>query len=160
MFYHVIRQHIIHNLHLTNKSLSQLMSRYHYSRHAPSSARSESLGPRQSSNGHLSKSINSIATTSNNHTHSPPMAPKSSYIPLVRNSRPTTSEKRDFVQIPVKREDGTTVTHNGIRSIPINFINETTPSSSNTINSTNGINHIRDTDSPPRYASEYFNKII
>ncbi|CAF1368886.1 unnamed protein product [Adineta ricciae] len=129
------------------------MSRYHYSRHAPSSARSESLGPRQSSNGHLSKSVNSIATTSNNHMHSPPMTPKSSYIPLVRNSRSTTTDKRDFVQIPVKREDGTTITHNGIRSIPINFINETTPLPSHTINSINSNNHIRDTDSPPRYAS-------
>ena len=160
MFYHVIRQHIIHNFHLTNKSLLQLMSRYHYSRHAPSSARSESLGPRQSSNGHLSKSVNSIATTSNNHMHSPPMTSKSSYIPLVRNSRSTTTDKRDFVQIPIKREDGTTVTHNGIRSIPINFINETAPLLSHTINSINSNNHIRDTDSPPRYASEYFEKII
>ncbi|UJR30194.1 hypothetical protein I4U23_017733 [Adineta vaga] len=151
MLYHVIRHHIYHNLNLTNLSLFQLMSRYHYSRNAPSSARSESLGPRQYSNGHLSKSGSSTTmTTSNNNRSSPPTL-KSTYIPLVRSSRSSTSDKRDFIQIPVKREDGTSVSNNGIRTIPITFINDTTSSSSNTMSSNN--NHIRDIDSPPRYAS-------
>ncbi|CAF1003314.1 unnamed protein product [Rotaria sordida] len=111
------------------------MPRYQYSRIAPHSATtsSESFFQRQNSNGQSSKPIVTATTTSNNnnHTYSSGLF-KSTFIPLVTNTRIMTPHKREFIQIPVTREDGTSTLNNTFHSIPVTFISETTTLSSTT----------------------------
>ena len=61
-----------------------------------------------------------------------------------------TPNRREFIQIPITREDGTTISNNAIRSVPITFISETTPLPNTTTNSNNG--HI---NSKPQYTSMF-----
>jgi hypothetical protein len=151
MLYHVIRRSSHNNTNFSNKSPSsyksgsvpQLMPRYHYSRIAPNSATasSESFFPRHHFNGQSTKPI-MTTTTSNNNNNQYSYGPlKSTFIPLVTNSRTMTPNKREFIQIPITREDGistTTLTNNPIRSVPITFISETTSLPSTANNNNNG----------------------
>jgi hypothetical protein len=162
MLYHVIRRSPHNNRNFSYKSTSnykngsipQLMPRYHYSRNAPNSATvsSESFFPRHQFNGQLSKPTMTATTTSNNNDNNNQYSYgsfKSTFIPLVTNIRTMTPNKREFIQIPVTREDGISTTNNPIRSVPITFISETTPLSS-TANNNNG-----NTSSKPHYTSKY-----
>ncbi|CAF2546132.1 unnamed protein product [Rotaria sp. Silwood2] len=143
MLYHVIRRPPNNNTNFSNKSTSnhksrsllKLMPRYHYSRIAPHSATtsSESFFPRQNSNLYSSKpTVTTTATSNNNNYNYSPGLFKSTFIPLVTNTRTMTPHKREFIQIPITREDGTSTTNNSIHSIPVTFISETTALSSAT----------------------------
>jgi hypothetical protein len=72
-------------------------------------------------------SNNNNNNNNNNNQNSSYGSFKSTVIPLVTNNRTMTSNKREFIQIPVTREDGTsiTTTNNQTRSVPITFISET-----------------------------------
>jgi hypothetical protein len=161
MLYHVIRRSPHNNTNFSKKSPSnykngsipQLMPRYHYSRIAPNSATasSESFFPRHHLNGQPFKPTMTTTTTSNNNNTNNQYAYgsfKSQFIPLVTNIRTMTPSRREFIQIPIIREDGTTTTNNPIRAIPITFITETNPLSS-TGNNNNG-----NTNSRPHYTSK------
>jgi hypothetical protein len=164
MLYHVIRRPLHNNFNSSNKSKSnytsapelKLMPRYHYSRIAPNSATisSESFFPRHNLGGQSAKSLMTATTTSNNNnnTQYPYGSFKSTFIPLVTNSRTMTPNRREFVQIPVTREDGTLITNNAIRSVPITFMSETPSliSSSNSNNNNNG-----NTSPKSNFTSEY-----
>lgn len=98
---------------------STLMPRYHYSRLLPNSATNHSESSVLSPRNQLE--TNMTATTNNHHHHQQPNSItsfKSTIIPVVANHRTTTPNKREFVQIPVTKEEST-------RSIPVSFINET-----------------------------------
>ena len=143
MVYHVIRRPLYNpnnslNLSPSNsedESSNKLMPRYHYSKFTPNSATAsaESFFPRQHLNGQSSKPIltATTSTTNNNNNHNANQyshgSLKSSFVPLVTNFRTMTPSKRDFIQIPVTREDGTTISSNPLRSVPITFMSETTP---------------------------------
>ncbi|CAF0853439.1 unnamed protein product [Adineta steineri] len=142
------------------------MSRYHYSRNAPNSAtsRSDTFTPRHyASSQSLKPTVSTATTTSNIHNHNTNHINQNShgsftstFIPLVRSSRAATSDKRGFIHIPVKRDDGITLTNNhhhhnnnnnNVRSVPVTFINET----SSLLTNSNDLGG--DTSPPPRYAS-------
>ncbi|CAF1128851.1 unnamed protein product [Rotaria sp. Silwood1] len=126
------------------------MPRYHYSRIAPHSATtsSESFFQRQNSNGQSSKPLVTATTTSNNHNNNYSSGLfKSTFIPLVTNTRAMTAHKREFIQIPITREDGTSVTNNSVHSIPVTFISETTALSSTTNDNS------RNTSPKPHYTN-------
>jgi hypothetical protein len=143
MLYHVIRRPLRHNT--TNSSNqtknnqrtgsvqpSSLMPRYHYSRIVPNSAAnnsSESILTRNHFDGNILKPSMTTTTTSNNNNQNSPYGSfKSTIIPLVTNNRTTTPNKREFIQIPITREDSTSIiTNNQTRSVPITFISETNP---------------------------------
>jgi len=146
MLYHVIRRPLHHN---TTNSSNQtknnqrtgsvpplsLMPRYHYSRIVPNSATnnsSDSILTRNHIDGNISKPSMTATTTTtsnnNNNQNSPYGSFKSTIIPLVTNNRTTTPNKREFIQIPITREDNTSIiTNNQTRSVPITFITETNP---------------------------------
>jgi hypothetical protein len=132
MVYHVIRRSP-HNSSsdYQNGSISQLMPRYHYSKITPSNATasSESFFPRQHLNGQSTKPLMTATTTSNNNNNNQYSygSFKSTFIPLVTNIRTMTPNKREFIQIPITREDGTTIPNNALRTVPVTFISETTP---------------------------------
>jgi hypothetical protein len=144
MLYHVIRRPPHHttpnssNQSKTNQRsgsvpTSTLMPRYHYSKIAPNSATNNSdlNFTRHHFDEHSSKSPMTATTTtasSNNSSYGPF---KSTFIPLVTNNRIMTPNKREFIQIPITREDGTSITtnnnnNNNSRSVPITYIGETT----------------------------------
>lgn len=164
MLYHVIRRPPHSHTNSSNKSatnqknrsLLNLMPRYHYSRIAPHSAStsSESFFHRQNSNRQSSKPIPTITTTSNNnnnHNNNNQYSSgvfKSTFIPLVTNSRLMTPNKREFIQIPVAKEDGTS-TNNTMHSVPVTYISETTALPSTTTDNS------RNTTSKPNYTSKY-----
>ena len=104
---------------------SKLMPRYHYSRNN----NPESTLTRNNLDDHSSKST-MTATTSNNNNNSSSSSYspfKSSFIPLVTNQQRPTSNKREFTQIPITREDGATSAPNGqTRSVPITYIETAT----------------------------------
>jgi hypothetical protein len=153
MLYHVIRRSSHNNTNFSNKSTSkykygsvpQLMPRYHYSRTAPNSATasSESFFPRHHFNGQSTKPIMTPTTTSNNNNNNQYSygSLKSTFIPLVTNTRTMTPNKREFIQIPITREDGTSTTNNSLRSVPITFISETTSLPSTANNNSGHTNH-------------------
>jgi hypothetical protein len=135
MLYHVIRRPL--NPNTTNSSNQQrsesvsppkLMPRYHYSRIVENNNPDSNLTP-NSLDDNSSKSIMTATTTTtsnNNNTNNSYGPFKSSFIPLVTNKRPTLN-KREFTQIPISREDGTTSsTTNHTRSVPITYIETTT----------------------------------
>jgi hypothetical protein len=155
MLYPDLRRHSHNNIYSSNQSPSnyesesirELMPRYHYSRTASNSAtpKSESFFPRYYSNNQSSKPVMTATTASNNNQYSyGPL--KSAFIPLVTNSRTIIPDKREFVEIPIKKEDGTSTTNNSIRHLPIQFISETTSLPSNN----NG-----NTSPKPLYTSKY-----
>ena len=128
MVYHVVRRPLQTNT--TNSSQqsrggsvppSILMPRYHYSRAIPNSAtynnHSDSIKPTMT------------ATTITNNQPISYGSFKSTIIPIVTNNRtptPTQNTKREVIQIPITREDGTSSTiNNQTRSVPISFISET-----------------------------------
>ena len=127
MVYHVVRRPLQTNT--TNSSQqsrggsvppSMLMPRYHYSRAIPNSAtnnHSDSIKPTMT------------ATTITNNQPNSYGSFKSTIIPLVTNNRtqtPTPNNKREYIQIPITRDDGTSSTiNNQTRSVPISFISET-----------------------------------
>jgi hypothetical protein len=148
MLYHVIRRPPNHNTtNSSNQSRnnqrsgsirpSTLMPRYHYSRIIPNSAtnNSDSVLTRNYSDEHPSQpSMTATTTTTSNNNNNNNNNQNSSYgsfkskvIPLVTNNRTMTPNKREFIQIPVTREDGMsiTTTNNQTRSVPITFISET-----------------------------------
>jgi hypothetical protein len=135
MVYHVIRRAPNHSSSdYQNGSISKLMPRYHYSKIAPSSATtsSESFFPRQLSNGQSSKPLMTATTTSNNNNNNnnnqyPYGSFKSTFIPLVTNIRTMTPNKREFIQIPITREDGSTISNSPLRTVPVTFISEAMP---------------------------------
>ncbi|CAF1027614.1 unnamed protein product [Rotaria sordida] len=142
MLYHVIRRPSHPNI--TNSSdqstnnqkrgsipTTKLMPRYHYSRIVPNSAtnNTDSLLTRNSFDGHISKPTMTVTTTSNNNNIiiNPYGSFKSTFIPLVTNNRTIPPNRRDFIQIPITREDGTPITaNNQSRSVPVTFISQTT----------------------------------
>jgi hypothetical protein len=150
MLYHVIRRSSHNNniLDSSNKissdyqngSISPLMPRYHYSKIAPNNATasSESFFPRHHLNGQSSKPQMTATTTSNNNNNNNHNNQylygsfKSTFIPLVTNIRSMTPNKREFIQIPITREDGTTISNSPLRSVPVTFISESTPLPSTT----------------------------
>lgn len=160
MVYHVIRRPLYNNHNSLNQSASnsedelatKLMPRYHYSKLTPNSptASAESFFPRQQLNGQSSKSsmTTSAASANNNNNQYSYASLKSSFVPLVTNFRTMTPSKRDFIQIPITREDGSTISSNPLRSVPITFMNENT-SSPSTTNSNNG-----NTSPKPLYTSK------
>jgi len=159
MLYHVIRRPSYNSntssfkpppSNYETESREKLMPRYHYSKITPSSptTSSESFFPRQHFNGQSSKP--SMTTTSNHNNHNdqyPYGSFRSTFIPLVTNLRMMTPNKREFIQIPVTREDGTTTPNNPLRSVPITFVNET-GSTASTTNSNGGITNLK-----PQYTS-------
>jgi hypothetical protein len=164
MLYHVIRRSSHNNTNFSNKSASNykngsiplLMPRYHYSRIAPNSATTSSVSffPRHYFNGQSSKPIMTTTTTSNNNNNNNnnpySYGPfKSTFIPLVTNIRTMTPNKREFIQIPITREDGTSTTNNQIRPIPITILSETNSSSANVHNNSGR------TSPKPHYTSKY-----
>jgi hypothetical protein len=166
MLYHVIRRSSHNNTNFSkqptsnykNGSILKLMPRYHYSRNAPNSAiaSSESFFPRHQLNGQSFKPSMMATTTSNNNNNNNNQYSygsfKSTFIPLVTNIRTMTPNKREFIQIPIIREDGIPTTNNPIRAVPITFINETN-SLSPTPNNNN--NNNGNTNSRPHYNSKY-----
>lgn len=162
MVYHVIRRPLYNPNNSLNQSSSnsedesssKLMPRYHYSKLTPNSTTTsaESFFPRQQLNGQSSKPIMTTTTSTNgsnnNNNQYSYGSLKSSFVPLVTNFRTMTPSKRDFIQIPVTREDGTTISSNPLRAVPITFMSETTPLSSTT-NSTSG-----NTSPKPLYTSK------
>lgn len=125
-----------------NGSSPKLMPRYHYSKIAPSSATSsaESFFPRYHSNGQSSQPLMATTTSNNSNNHNLHYLSgsfKSTFVPLVTNIRTTTPNKREIIQIPITREDGTTISSNPLRAVPITFVGDTTPLSS-TANSNGG----------------------
>ncbi|UJR16306.1 hypothetical protein I4U23_003212 [Adineta vaga] len=132
MSYHVIH-HPTHSnpnnsSNQTNISLptSQFMPRYHYSRIVPNTT--EVFLTENPSNGHSikppppSSSTTVLTTTSNNI----PGSFTSTFIPFVSNNRTVTPTMREFIQIPVNREDGIIIQPNNLsRSVPITYIAET-----------------------------------
>lgn len=180
MLYHVIRRSPHNNNNNTNKNnginspnnstssykngtIPLLMSRFHYSKvNTPHSATSstESFFPRQQFNGQSTKSnmtnaAASMTTTSNNNNNPNLYSSfKSTFIPLVTNIRTMTPNKREFIQIPITREDGTLISNNAIRSVPITFISETTPlPTTTTTNYNNNSYNGSTTYSKPHYTS-------
>jgi len=82
--------------------------------------------------------VTTTTTTNNNNNNNPSF--KSTVIPFVANQRTAIPNKREYVEIPVTREDGTSIiTNHQNRSIPINFINETNVLPP-TVNNNNGGN--------------------
>lgn len=144
MLYHVVRRPP-HNHTTTSSNPSPtslrggsvppptLMPRYHYSRNVPTSAANTPTNSFLTRNHFDRPAMTATTVTSNNnHFNSNPNSYgtfKSTIIPLVTNNRTTaaaSSNKREFIQIPVTREDGTSIiTNHQNRSVPINFINET-----------------------------------
>lgn len=157
MVYHVIRRPLYNNNNSLNQSASnsedefatKLMPRYHYSKLTPNSptASAESFFPRQQLNGQASKPTSATSTNNNNNQYSYASL-KSSFVPLVTNFRTMTPNKRDFIQIPITREDGSAISNNPLRSVPITFMNETT-SLPSTTNSNGG-----NTSPKPLYTSK------
>ena len=148
MLYHVVRRqpNTSQSSNSTSSSNNQrsgsvppstLMPRYHYSRILPNSAtnHSEPLSPRNPLETNSSKStMTATTTTNNNNNHSANSFAsfKSTIIPVVAHNRTITPNKREFVQIPVTKEEPT-------RSLPVSFVNETNsvpPTGNN--NNTNG----------------------
>ncbi len=141
MLYHVIRRPLRRNT--TNSSNqtktnqrtgsvqpSSLMPRYHYSRIVPNNSSESILTPNHFNGNILKPSMTATTTTTsnNNYQNSPYGSFKSTIIPLVTNNRTPTPNKREFIQIPITREDSTSIiTNNQTRSVPITFINETNP---------------------------------
>jgi len=162
MLYHDLRRHSHNNIYSSNQSpsnyesesIQELMPRYHYSRTASNNAtpKSDSFFPRHYSNNQSSKPVMTATTASNNSNNANnnnqysygPL--KSTFIPLVTNSRTIIPDKREFVDIPIKREDGTSTTNNSIRHLPVQFISETISLPSNN----NG-----NTSPKPPYTSKY-----
>ncbi|CAF1002288.1 unnamed protein product [Adineta ricciae] len=108
------------------------MPRYHYSRMAPNT--SEVFLAENPSNGHSRKlspppSTTVMTTTTSNNATNLPGSFTSTFIPFVSSNRTGTPTMREFIQIPVNREDGgiTVQTNNLIRSVPITYITETNP---------------------------------
>ena len=147
MFYHVIALPLNQN---SSRSLnpstsnqrkdfearSSLMPRYHYSRTVPNMTASDfdAFANRNNSNGHTFASI-VMPTTATGDEH-PYGSFKSTFIPLLTTSRlaaPTTS-KREFIQIPITREDGTSMLiNNPARSVPITYRSETSAGNSSPV---------------------------
>lgn len=177
MLYHVIRRSSHNNTNFSNKSASnykngsipKLMPRYHYSRNTPNTTTSstESFFPRHHSNVQSAKPTMTATTTSNsNNNHNNQYSYgsfKSSFIPLVTNIRTMTPNKREFIPIPITREDGTSITNNPIRSIPITFISDTNSSPMTATNNNNNNNNTINTNSnngnninpKPHYTSKF-----
>ena len=139
MFYHVIALPLNQNssepLNPSTSSQrkdgerrSSLMPRYHYSRTVPDLAAGDfdAFAARNPSNGHTFASIVMPMPTTNGDEH-PYGSFKSTFIPLSSNSRlagPTTS-RREFIQIPITREDGTSILiSNPTRTVPITYRSE------------------------------------
>ena len=105
---------------------SSLMPRYHYSRTVPNMTASDfdAFANRNNSNGQAFASI-VMPATGDEHPYG---SFKSTFIPLATNSRlaaPSTS-KREFIQIPITRDDGTSMLINSpARSVPITYRSET-----------------------------------
>jgi hypothetical protein len=154
MLYHVIRRPLHSNTtNSSNQSRNNqrtgsvppsttLMPRYHYSRIPPNSVTnnsSDSILTRNHTDGNILKPSMTATTTTtsnnnnnnhNNNQNSTSGSFKSTIIPLVTNNRTITPNKREFIQIPITREDGTSIiTNNQTRSVPITFINEQNSSS-------------------------------
>lgn len=110
------------------------MPRYHYSRIAPHSATtsSESFFRRQNSNGQSKPSATTLTSNNNNNNHFSLGTFKSTFTPLITHSRTMPAHRREFVQIPVTRDDGTSTSNGSIHSIPVTLLGETTQISPNT----------------------------
>jgi hypothetical protein len=144
MFYHVIRRPLhpnttdSSNQPKTNRrsesvSSSTLMPRYHYSRTSPN------ILTNTFDSYHFDEPT-MTATTSNNNNNSYGSF-KSTFIPFVTNNQTTTpppSNMREFIQIPITRENGTAMTTNNYnRAVPITYISETRTSSPTAHNNEN-----------------------
>ena len=138
MLYHVIRRPL--NPTTTNSpnqtrnnqrsgsvpATPTLMPRYHYSRIGQNNNTPDSTFTRNNLDDNLSKSSMTATTTSNNN-HSSYGPFKSSFIPLVTNQPIPITNKREFTQIPITREDGTAnSTNNHTRTVPITYIETAT----------------------------------
>lgn len=171
MLYHVIHRPPHHNTtNSSNQSQnnqrsgsvppSTLMPRYHYSRLVPNSATNNSTNTILTRN-HFDKFSSkptmtaTTMTASNNNQNSPYGSFKSTVIPLVSNNRTTTPNKREFIQIPITRDDGSSSTTgtNQTRSVPITFISDTNVLSP-TGNKTNGNISPR-----PPFTSKFFENL-
>ncbi|CAF3414087.1 unnamed protein product [Rotaria sp. Silwood1] len=127
------------------------MPRYHYSRIVPTTAtnNSDSFLTRNSLDELTSKPTMTVTTTTtsnnnNNNNINSYGSFKSTFIPLVTNNRTIAPNRRDFIQIPITREDGTPITPNNYsRSVPITFISQTTtlPPAGNNNNNNNNNNN-------------------
>ena len=113
------------------------MSRYRHTRVIPNSAASNfesSPSSRNHFTGPPSQQIlppNMTTTTTaaaaasmdNNSNHQHPYGSfRSTFIPFVTNGRTITPNNRKIVQIPITREDGTSIINSVNRSIPITFM--------------------------------------
>jgi hypothetical protein len=138
------------------------MPRYHYSRTIPNSATNNSHSDSIFTRNHFdTKPMMTAATTTttNNNNHHHPNSYgsfKSTIIPLVTNNRIATPNKREFIQIPITREDGTSSTvNNQTRSVPISFISET-----NAVPPTGNNNNNNGNISPrPTFTSKSFDNL-
>ncbi|CAF2750834.1 unnamed protein product [Rotaria sp. Silwood2] len=182
MLYHVIRRPSHHNI--TNSSnqstnnqesgsvpTSKLMPRYHYSRIVPTSStnNSDSLLTRNSLDELTSKPTMTVTTTTSNNNNNNNNniinsygSFKSTFIPLVTNNRTIAQNRRDFIQIPITREDGTPIaTNNHSRSVPVTFISQTTtlpPAGNNNNNNNENINSKANFINLLRPSSKYFQR--
>ena len=109
-------------------SISQSMPRYHYSRAIPdvntSSTTEAIINGKNATDSTVKVQTAAVSTNDENNFG----GFRAAVIPLVNNGRLSTEKKRDFVSIPITREDGTSIvtTNNQARSVPITYINETT----------------------------------
>jgi hypothetical protein len=173
MLYHVVRRPLQQNTtNSSNQSRNNqrsgsvppptLMPRYHYSRTIPNSATNNSHSDSIFTRNHFdTKPMMTAATTTttNNNNHHHPNSYgsfKSTIIPLVTNNRIATPNKREFIQIPITREDGTSSTvNNQTRSVPISFISET-----NAVPPTGNNNNNNGNISPrPTFTSKSFDNL-
>lgn len=148
MLYYVVRGSPHHNttdsstqstISLRSGSVSPptLMPRYHYSRNLPNSAANNpsnsflivnhfdaQTSPKQPT---MTAATVTTTVTNPNSTSNTFGTLKSTIIPRGAINRKPELNKREFIQIPVTREDGTSIitNHHQNRSVPINFINET-----------------------------------
>lgn len=108
---------------------SMFLPRYHYSRIVPNNTTNDADAylSQETLDGHLSKpSMTATTTTASNNTQNAYGPFKSTFIPFVPMNRAITPNRRDFIQIPITREDGTSMTTNSpTRSVPITFISQT-----------------------------------
>ncbi|CAF0786870.1 unnamed protein product [Adineta steineri] len=133
MLYHIIHRPIHSNTtNISNQPkpesvpTQQLMPRYHYSRAIPNSVAntSDSYLIENNTGGHTIQPTMTATTTSNDNNSYGSF--KSTFIPFMTNNRSITPTMREFIQIPVTREDGTTIiTSNLSRSVPITYVSET-----------------------------------
>lgn len=131
-------------------SVTKLMPRYHYSRATPDSNENHNESIVTGRNGDESTiKIQTTLPSVNDENVFGPL--KAAFVPLTSHSRSTTPKRREFISIPITRDDGNSniTTNNSTRTVPITYVQDATNPLTTTSTPTNA-NSIR------RY-NEYIN---